>query len=136
MYELPIERGKIREFARAVLTDNPLHDGPDAVIPPTFLTTGWLTWAPPSVDMWKEIGFDMARMLHGEEEYIFHGPPPRAGQTLIVEGKVVERYEKAGKRGGTMRFATVVHEFRDANGRLVAEQRMTAIETEAASKGS
>lgn len=131
MYEIPIERGKVREFARAVLSDDPVHDATEATIPPTFLTTGWLTWAPPGVDMLQEVGFDLARMLHGEEEYVFHGPPPRAGQTLTVEGKVVDRFEKAGKRGGTMRFATIVHEFRDADGALVAEQRTTAIETAA-----
>lgn len=131
MYELPIERGKIREFARAVQAGDPRYDGPGAVVPPTFLTTGWLTWAPPGVDLLAELGFELGRVLHGEEEYVFHGPPPTAGTTLTVEGRIVDRFEKPGKRGGTMRFATIVHEFRDADGTLVAEQRTTAIETAA-----
>ena len=132
MYEMPIERGKIREFARAVMSEDPRHYAPDAVIPPTFLTTGWLTWNPLGGELMDEIGFDMARVLHGEETYIFHGPPPTAGQVLQIEGTVVDRFEKAGKRGGTMRFATVLHEFRDPDGHVVAEQRMTVIETEGA----
>ena len=71
----------------------------------------------------------MRRVLHGEEEYIFHGPPPRAGQTLTVEARLGERWEKEGKRGGTMRFARVINEFRDAAGNLVAEQRSVVVET-------
>jgi hypothetical protein len=39
-------------------------------------------------------------------------------------------YEKQGKRGGTMTFAVMVTEFRDESGRLVAEARMTGVETE------
>ena len=34
---------------------------------------------------------------------------------------VDEVYEKEGKRGGTMRFAEIVTEFRDETGKLVAE---------------
>jgi hypothetical protein len=68
-------------------------------------------------------------VLHGEEEYVFHGPPPKVGQTLTVEAKLGEQWEKEGKRGGTMRFARVINEFRDADGRLVAEQRSVVVET-------
>jgi hypothetical protein len=44
---------------------------------------------------------------------------------------VVDRFAKPGKRGGEMRFATVVTEYRDAAGTLVAEARATFIETAA-----
>lgn len=129
MYEIPIERGKIREFARAAKSKHPDYDGPNAVIPPTFLTTAGMTWCPPGESAMAQLGFELARVLHGEEEYIFHGPPPTAGQTLQVTSRLAERYEKEGKRGGTMRFAVVVTEYRDADGTLVAEQRTTAVET-------
>jgi hypothetical protein len=71
----------------------------------------------------------MRRVLHGEEEYIFHGPPPRVGQTLSVLSRLDERWEKEGRRGGTMRFARIVNEFRDSTGALVAEQRSVVVET-------
>ena len=74
------------------------------------------------------------RILHGEEEYIFHGPLPRAGQVLSCEAKVTDTYEKPGKRGGSMRFGVVVTEFRDEQGTLVAEARSTLVETEKAPK--
>ena len=38
-------------------------------------------------------------------------------------------FSKPGKRGGTMQFATVVTEYRDADGTLVAEAKATFIET-------
>ena len=75
------------------------------------------------------IDCDLARVLHGEEEYGFLGPPPRAGQTLTVTSRLGDQWKKEGKRGGVMRFATIVNEYRDAAGDLVAEQRTTVIET-------
>lgn len=134
MYEFPIERGKIREFARATKSRNPDYDGADAVVPATFLTTARLTWEPAEENPMSSLGFALARVLHGEEEYIFHGPPPAAGQTLQVTTRLAEQYEKEGKRGGKMRFAVIVNEFHDASGRLVAEQRTTAVETAQAPK--
>jgi hypothetical protein len=128
-YEMLVEQGKIREFAAATRPDGPgepAYHGPDAVVPPTFLVSGAL-WAPP--DARVEVGFDRRRLLHGEQEYVFHGPPPRAGQTLTARDRIENRYEKPGKRGGTMRFAVVVTEYRADDGTLVAEARATYIET-------
>jgi len=133
-YTMPIELGKIREFARAVKTRHPAHKGEHPVIPPTFLVSSRTLWEPTSESGIAKLGFDMRRILHGEEEYIFHGPLPRAGQVLTCEARVVDRYEKPGKRGGTMRFGVVVTEFRDADGTLVAEARSTLVETEKAPK--
>src|SRR5690606_27496333 len=79
-FEVPIERGKIREFARATGSSNPAYDAPDAVIPPTFLTVAGNFWATPADLPMADLGFELARVLHGEEEYEFFGPPARAGQ--------------------------------------------------------
>ena len=72
---------------------------------------------------------DLRRLLHGGQEYVFHGPPPRAGVELTMQTRVDKIYEKEGKRGGTMTFVETVTEFRDPDGKLVAEARSTAIET-------
>jgi hypothetical protein len=132
MYEIPIEHGKIREFARAINADPASYDAPDAVVPPTFLTTASFFWNPAADALSTELGFDMTRILHGEESYRYLGPPPRAGQRLTVSARIEDRHERQGSRGGTMRLATVVHDFRDASGELVAQQRSTFIETGAA----
>ena len=129
MYEIPIEHGKIREFARAIKADTASYAAPDAVVPPTFLTTASFLWNPAADALSSELGFDMTRILHGEESVRFCGPPPRAGQRLTGSARSEDRRERQGRRGGTMRFATVVHDFRDAAGELVAQQRSTFIET-------
>ena len=72
---------------------------------------------------------DLRRLLHGGQEYIFHGPPPRAGDELTVQTRVAEVYEKEGKRGGSMTFVVTVAEFRDETGKLRVEARSTAIQT-------
>ncbi|MGD0698995.1 MAG: MaoC family dehydratase N-terminal domain-containing protein [Trebonia sp.] len=125
-YEMVVERGKIAEFAAAMQSQNPAYAGPGSIVPPTFLMSGAL-WAPEGASV--EVGFDRRRLLHGEQEFIFHGPPPRAGQVLKVRDQIVDRYEKPGKRGGMMRFAVVVTEYRGEDGTLVAEARKTLIET-------
>jgi hypothetical protein len=127
-WEVVVERGKIAEFAEAMLSDEPAYRGPDAIIPPTFLTSA-ARWATPGVRV--NVGFDRKRLLHGEQDYVFHGALPAAGDALTAQEKVVDRFSKPGKRGGEMRFATVVTEYRDAAGTLVAEAKATFIETAA-----
>jgi hypothetical protein len=125
-YEMLVERGKIAEFTAAMQSQNPAYAGPGAIVPPTFLISSAL-WAPEGAAV--DVGFDRRRLLHGEQEFTFHGPPPRAGQALTVSDQIVDRYEKPGKKGGLMRFAVVVTEYRGEDGTLVAEARKTLIET-------
>jgi hypothetical protein len=127
-FTVPVELGKIREFARATKSRNPEYDGPRALTPPTFLMTS-VFWSTPGSDPVMQMARDRTRVLHGEQEFTFHGEPPRAGDTLVASRRIDRIYEKTGKRGGTMRFMDVVTEFRDADGRLVAEAKSTTIET-------
>jgi hypothetical protein len=128
-YTVEIERGKIREFARATKArDQRYLVDPHPVAPPTFLSSAAF-WATPESSALAAESIDWARILHGEQEYVFYGPPPRAGQTLIAQQRVEDRYEKQGRRGGTMRFFVIVTEFRTPDGELVAEGRSTVIET-------
>ena len=50
-------------------------------------------------------------------------------RSLSVTSRLGDRWEKEGKRGGVMRFARLITEYRDEAGTLVAEQRTTVIET-------
>jgi len=128
-YCFPIDYSKVREFARAVKSEHEAHQGDTPVIPPTMLTSARMIWDPAEQSGIRELAFDRSRILHGEEEYIFHGPLPRAGQVLTAHTTVTNRYAKPGKRGGQMRFGTLVTEFRDEHGTLVAEQHSTIGET-------
>jgi hypothetical protein len=130
-FELDIERGKVREFARAVKSDNPDHlAGDHPVIPPTFLTATfhWERDVPGS-NPWSLLQVDQKRGLHAEQEYRFFGPPPRAGTRLTCQSRIESIYEKQGRRGGTLTFAVMVTEFFDGAGKLVAEARLTGVET-------
>jgi hypothetical protein len=126
---IPVERGKIREFALACFDRNPEYtEAETPPVPPTFLTVRnfWMTSATSPL---ARVGLDLRRLLHGGEEYVFHGPPPRAGEELTMQTRIDDVYEKQGARGGTMTFVESVTEFRDADGRLRVECRSTAIET-------
>ena len=129
-FEMLIERGKIREFARATrLTDSAYFDDEAPPIPPTFLATAAF-WQPDDVPRpYEALGMDLRRVLHGEQEYRFYGPLPRAGSRLRVELRVESVEEKRGRKGGSMRLAHVVTDFYDDHGALVAQGRSTTIET-------
>ena len=128
-FEMTVERGKIREFARATMSSNPEYlEDPIPPLPPTFLTSVSF-WTPPGQSVFAKLNLDLRRILHGGQEYRFFGPPPHAGAQLTVQTRVDDVYEKEGKRGGTMTFVVTVTEFRDESGKIVAEARSTAIET-------
>jgi hypothetical protein len=129
-FSVDIERGKIREFARATRSANPAYlEEPCPVVPPTFLTTT-MFWAGGDANPWQEVKMDQSRGLHAEQEYEFYGPPPRAGTRLTAQSHITEIYEKQGRRGGSLTFAVMVTEFRDADGRLVARARLTGVEAQ------
>jgi N-terminal half of MaoC dehydratase len=137
-FTLDVERGKIHELARAVKATDPAYfEGDHPVTPPTFLTTlfFWEALVPGS-NPWALVKMDPQRGLHAEQEYVFHGPPPRAGARLTCQSRIAEIYEKEGRRGGTLVFAVMVTELRDETGRLVAEARLTGVETEKAPEES
>lgn len=130
-FEMDIERGKIAEFARAVRSTNPAHflrDG--AVVPPTFLTTQFF-WEDrvDGANPWSQVEMTQERGMHAEQEYVFHGPPPRAGERLFAQSRIAEIWEKESRSAGTLTFVKMVTEFRDADGKLRAEAILTGVET-------
>jgi hypothetical protein len=130
-FELVVERGKVLEFARATLSDNPAYlKDPRPVSPPTFLTTMFF-WEEhqPGSNPWPKVKLDPKRGMHAEQEYVFFGPPPRAGTRLMAKSRIENVFHKEGRRGGRLTFAVMVTEFRDEAGTLVAEARMTGVET-------
>jgi hypothetical protein len=119
-YVLPVEWGKLREFVRAVGETSIDGDESDAVIPPTFLATA-MWWEHPDSNPLLAANLDPARMLHVEQEYVFHGAPPRVGTVLTGTSRIAAMWDREGRRSGNMTFVSVATEFRDESGRLVAE---------------
>jgi acyl dehydratase len=128
-----VERGKIREFAAAIKEDDPVFvdEGLAAketggLMPPiTFLQT---------VTHWDDgrgrvrLPFDLKRVLHGEQEYEFF-EPIRVGDVLTAVSRVVDIYEKPGKRGGSMNFAVTETTYTNQHGRVAAKAKHITIET-------
>jgi hypothetical protein len=128
-FTMLVEVGKVREFARAVNSANPAYTaGWTPASPPTFLASAsfWME-RENSPTLRADLNFE--RILNGAQEFIFHGPPPRAGARLTGTGRIDRVYQKTGRRSGVMTFLEVVYEFADEAGKLVAEVRSTVIET-------
>ena len=70
----------------------------------------------PGANPWDKVKLDQQRGMHAEQEYVFHGPPPRAGTRLTCQSRIEDVYEKEGRRGGKLGFAVMVTEFRDESG--------------------
>lgn len=132
---MQVERGKIREFARAIKDDNPLYFDEEyakktaggVVPPPTFSMT---------LGFWDEgrnrplLTYDVRRLLHGEQEFEYLAPV-HAGDTLTAVGRVADVYEKQGSRGGTMTFGVLETTFTNQRGEKVLISRSTLVETAA-----
>ena len=136
-FELPVERGKVREFALAVGEDNPIffeveearrHGLPDIVAPPTFTVTQ--IWQISREDREERLGagLDYARVLHGEQEFAY-ARLPFAGEILHGKMRISKDFTKEGRRGGSMRFVTYESVFTDAQGEEVLTAYYTLIET-------
>ncbi|WP_040841323.1 FAS1-like dehydratase domain-containing protein [Nocardia brevicatena] len=128
-YPVRLEHGKIGEFATAAMNTDPSYRGDEPIIPPTFLTTAAYFWQTEESRHAVAHGLDPQRTLHAEQEYLFPDGPPRAGTVLTATAHLADRIEKHGRRGGRLTFVTTVTDFRDRDGKLVAQQRSTAVQT-------
>ncbi len=149
MREMPIEWGKIREYALATGSRHPDYlDNPAAPIPPTFLATV-VFWDEPGAGMRTpeaaaalaelhlDADADIRSVLSAEQEYRFTGPLPRAGERLMLSHRFDGVEVKEGKRGGRMVFTRFAMEFRDEDGALRAECLYTSVRTsQAAMEGA
>lgn len=134
-FEMPIERGKIKEFAAAIGDDNPIYYDLEyakktklggILAPPTFTATKAF-WRRGGTN--QEIaGLDNRFVLHGEEEYEYFAPI-LAGDTLTCRGRITQAYEKVGKRGGKMIFVVFEFEFFNQRNERVLTSRTTMIQT-------
>ena len=148
----PIEAGHIMLFARAIGDANPAYygalSGADAVpAPPTFVQAS--AQFDPDYPLRPRIGepwFGSGREasgrtqtasggggggvgLHAEQHFTYHRPL-RAGDVLHASSRPGERWEKQGRRGGTLVFNEIITEYRDASGELVVTARTVGVRTE------
>jgi N-terminal half of MaoC dehydratase len=127
-FVITVERGRIKEFARAIGDDNALFQDDrvgqasewgDIIAPPTFLTT--FRDGADSATFLRELGTDISRVLHGEQEFEIRRPI-RPGEMFVCRSRVVDVYEKTG-RSGPMAFVVRETAVTDRTNEIVATIR-------------
>jgi hypothetical protein len=136
MTTMPIERGKIREYATATGAARPAYlDDPKAPVPPTFLATV-VFWTPIGETLRSPevlracasagVSADLGSLLSLEQEYVYHGPPPHAGETLRTAERLSGTEVKRTRDGRAMVVIRFTVSFRDEDGDLRAECHYTS----------
>ncbi|WP_448119590.1 MaoC family dehydratase N-terminal domain-containing protein [Pseudomonas serbica] len=115
--QVEVEKGRLRFFAKAIGETDPIYTDEDAAraagykslpVPPTFLFC-MQGEGQDLVEQLNVYGFDLGRILHAEQSFVYHRPAV-AGDVLTFESRVVDVYEK---KGGALQF--VVNETRVTN---------------------
>ncbi|HEX3842072.1 MAG TPA: MaoC family dehydratase N-terminal domain-containing protein [Acidimicrobiales bacterium] len=150
----PIEAGHIMIFARAIADPNPIYADPvyaagtelgGVIAPPTFLRASaqfdpdwplrpkigepWIGSGRTPTGVPRGDGGEEGTSLHAEQHFEYHRTV-RAGDVLRATERPGRRWEKQGRRGGTLRFAETVIEFRDEEGGLAVTMRSVSVRTE------
>ena len=127
---LEISREHIRRFADAIGDPNPVYRDaaaaralghPDVIAPPTFLTTAHMSLAGPNPIYDPEVGFDYARGVHGEMQFVHHRPAHH-GDVVTMVTTITDVRVSGGNE-----FLTMTIEFRTAAGELLCTARNVAV---------
>ena len=128
---LPIERTRLRFFAKAIGETDPIYTDeaaaraagyPDLPAPPTFLFAAELDSG--SVDrLLADLRIPLAKLLHGEQSFAYHRPAC-AGDTVTVRSRIEDIYEK---KNGALEFVVKTSRATNQHGELVAEMRSVLV---------
>ena len=129
-----IEKGKIREMARAIGDNNPVFYDEEAAgqagysglaLPPTFATVFALAGGLMTVV--KDLKIDMAKLLHGGQEYQYFAEI-KPGDTVSGETEITGVIEKSGK-GGIMDLVIMETTYYNQNSKKVLCDKCTLVVT-------
>lgn len=130
-FRFPIELGKQREFAAALHAFQPeFHEGEHPFMFPTLPIIAGYLWGymleDPKDTVLARIGMDGIVSLDAEEEFVFHGEFPRAGEQMIARTGVDSIWARQGRKGGKLVFYKMRTDYRDATTQAL---RMTQFAT-------
>jgi len=152
----PVESAHIAMFARSINDPNPVYYDPEYAAstelggipaPPTFVQAS-AQFDPdyflrPKFDQpWFGSGREATGIvrdpaksgggggggLHAEQHYEYHRPL-LAGDVLTATTRDGEKWEKQGRRGGSLQFSETITEYRNAAGELVVTARGVGVRT-------
>ena len=126
-----VEKGRLKFFAKAIGETDPIYMDEDAAkaagyrslpAPPTFGFSLDLEQYEPFSDL-TEMGISLGKLLHGEQNFTYHAPIC-AGDTITLQSKVVDIYDK---KGGALEFLVQDYTLKNQDDQLVAEVRRTLV---------
>ncbi|MBW2544969.1 MAG: MaoC family dehydratase N-terminal domain-containing protein [Deltaproteobacteria bacterium] len=130
-----VERGKIKELAKAIGDPNPVYLDRDAAIQagykdtpatPTFLTVPMM-WCGQMPDIINDLKINFMMVLHGEEEYEYY-QLIYPGDVITGTPKITKMEEKTSKSGSKMDMISVEVLYTNQRGEKVAKARSLLIE--------
>jgi len=129
--ELPIERTRLRFFAKAIGETSPVYTDTEAAraagyadlpAPPTFLFAAELDAG--TIDgLLADLQIPIAKLLHGEQSFTYHRPAC-VGDTVTVRSRIDDIYDK---KNGALEFVVKSSRATNQHGELVAEMRSVLV---------
>jgi acyl dehydratase len=138
-FPLPVELSKVREFAKALLDDDPLYRtetvaraaGFDGIPAPLTFAAASMHFRD-DLQVFEDLGLDLRRVLHGETTWEYLAPV-HVGDELHARRRIVDIAKRPGRRGGDMTLVAFEIEFANQHGEIVLRERDVIIETGGAS---
>lgn len=130
-FQVEVEKGRLRLFAKAIGESNPIYFDESAAkqagyrtipAPPTFAFCLGRD-IPDPTDTLTLLNIDLASVLHGEQGFDYHSLI-YAGDILFAQKQITDIYDK---KNGALEFVEVRTGFHDAGGTLVCEARQTIV---------
>ena len=134
-FSFEVEKGKVKEFAKAIGDKNPLYydekaakeEGFDGlVLPPTFPTIFAMAGGLMEIIL-GDLKINLAKMLHGGQQYEYI-KPIKPGDTVTGKVKIANLFEKEGK-AGTMQFIVLETTYTNQKGEKVLIDTSTLVQT-------
>jgi acyl dehydratase len=128
-FEYEVGREKIREYARAIGEENPLHLDPEAaraagfrnvVAPPMFCVVYSAGAMGPAI-LDPELGINLMMMVHGSQQFEWDEPVV-AGDVITTEARIKDIYDKNG-----MKFYVFESESKNQDGKTTVRGTWTNI---------
>ncbi len=128
---LPIERGRLKFFARAIGETDPLYTDESAAreagyadipAPPTFLFAAELD-SGALFALLDRLGVPLGKVLHGEQRFEYLAPVV-AGDTVTVSSRIADIYDK---RNGALEFIEIEAQAVNQHGAAVASMRSVTV---------
>ncbi|KQP22442.1 MaoC family dehydratase N-terminal domain-containing protein [Pseudorhodoferax sp. Leaf267] len=130
-FDVPVEAGRLRFFAKATGQTDPLYTDeaaaraaghPGLLAPPTFLFCLEME-SPDPAAIRNLLNMDYRRLLHGEQQFTYHAPV-HAGDTLRFTQRIEDIYDK---KGGALEFVVRRTHVQNQHGTPVAELRCVSV---------